>query len=129
MRMGEFSRQTGVSQRLLRYYEEQGLLAPARRPSGYREYAEADIATVRAIRMLLAAGLNTATIAELLPCMVADGELLTPACSGMLPDLNRERERLDAALADLLAARTALDGIIAATIPADALECPELVGR
>ncbi|WP_447039584.1 MerR family transcriptional regulator [Streptomyces sp. DSM 118878] len=117
MRMGEFSRRTGVSQRLLRYYEEQGLLRPSRRPSGYREFAEEDIATVRGIRMLLGAGLNTATIAELMPCMVADGRTLAPACSGMLPDLNRERERIDEAVAALLAARDTLDTVIAATAP------------
>ncbi|MGW4229266.1 MerR family transcriptional regulator [Streptomyces sp. NPDC004980] len=117
MRMGEFSRRTGVSQRLLRYYEEQGLLKPSRRPSGYREFAEEDIATVRGIRILLGAGLNTATIAELLPCMVDDGQILAPACSGMLPDLNRERERINEAVAGLLAARDTLDAVIAATVP------------
>ncbi|MFF9896987.1 MerR family transcriptional regulator [Streptomyces longispororuber] len=117
MRMGEFSRRTGVSQRLLRYYEEQGLLAPARRPSGYREYTEEDAATVRGIRVLLAAGLSTATIAELLPCMVDDGGTLAPACSGMLPDLTKERDRIDEAVAGLLAARSRLDEIIDATVP------------
>lgn len=115
--MGEFSRRTGVSQRLLRYYEEQGLLEPSRRPSGYREFTEEDIATVRGIRMLLGAGLNTATIAELMPCMVDDGQTLAPACSGMLPDLNRERERINEAVAGLLAARDTLDAVIAATAP------------
>ncbi|WP_052850200.1 MerR family transcriptional regulator [Streptomyces avicenniae] len=118
MRMGEFARRTGVSQRLLRYYEEQGLLRPSRRPSGYREYTEDDVVTVRGIRILLAAGLGTATIAEVLPCMVDDGRTLAPACSGMLPDLERERARIDAAVADLLAARDRLDGVIAATAPA-----------
>ena len=117
MRMGEFSRRTGVSQRLLRYYEEQGLLEPSRRPSGYREFEEEDVATVRGIRMLLGAGLSTATIAELMPCMVDDGQILAPACSGMLPDLNRERERINEAVAGLLAARDALDAVIAATAP------------
>ncbi|MFI6287170.1 MerR family transcriptional regulator [Streptomyces sp. NPDC051018] len=115
MRMGEFSRRTGVSQRLLRYYEEQGLLRPSRKPSGYREFSEEDITTVRGIRILLGAGLSTATIAELLPCMVDDGLILAPGCPGMLPDLNRERERLDEAVADLLTARATLDSIIAAT--------------
>ncbi|MQS34894.1 MerR family transcriptional regulator [Streptomyces katsurahamanus] len=115
MRMGEFSRRTGVSQRLLRYYEEQGLLRPERRPSGYREYAEEDVATVRGIRMLLGAGLNTAVIAELLPCMVDTGRILAPACSGMLPDLRRERERIDEAVSGLLSARDRLDAIIDAT--------------
>ncbi|MEV0638463.1 MerR family transcriptional regulator [Streptomyces sp. NPDC050619] len=117
MRMGEFSRRTGVSQRLLRYYEEQGLLKPSRRPSGYREFTEEDIATVRGIRILLGAGLNTATIAELLPCMVDDGQILAPACAGMLPDLNRERERINEAVAGLLAARDTLDAVIAAAAP------------
>ncbi|MFI1884599.1 MerR family transcriptional regulator [Streptomyces jumonjinensis] len=115
MRMGEFSRRTGVSQRLLRYYEEQGLLKPERRPSGYREYAEGDVATVRGIRMLLGAGLSTAVIAELLPCMVDAGRILAPACSGMLPDLRRERERIDEAVSGLLSARDRLDAIIDAT--------------
>lgn len=130
MLMGEFSRRTGVSQRLLRYYEEQGLLRPSRRPSGYREFAEEDMATVRGIRMLLAAGLNTATIAELMPCMIDDGQVLAPACSGMLPDLNRERERINEAVADLLAARDTLDDVIAATAPAgtDDLEACDAVG-
>ncbi|WP_030666475.1 MerR family transcriptional regulator [Streptomyces rimosus] len=117
MRMGEFSRLTGVSQRLLRYYEEQGLLQPSRRPSGYREFTEEDIATVRGIRMLLGAGLSTTTIAGLLPCMVDDGQTLAPACSGLLPDLNRERDRINEAVAGLLAAREKLDAIIAATAP------------
>lgn len=127
MRMGEFSRLTGVSQRLLRYYEEQGLLAPARRPSGYRVYAEEDATTVRAIRMLLAAGLNTATIARLMPCVVEDGQLLAPACSGMLPDLTHERARLTEAANALLTARDTLDALVANTAPTgsdDTESCP-----
>jgi DNA-binding transcriptional MerR regulator len=46
MRIGELSRRTGVNERLLRYYEEQGLLRPDRLPSGYRVYAESDVQTV-----------------------------------------------------------------------------------
>ncbi|MFD7233833.1 MerR family transcriptional regulator [Streptomyces syringium] len=124
MRIGELSRRTGVSERLLRYYEEQGLLRPHRRPSGYREYRDEDIDTVRGIRTLLAAGLSTTTIGELLPCMVDDGRGLTPACPEMLPDLYRERQRISDAVADLLAARGVLDSIITATLPPDALQPP-----
>ncbi|MEW2065526.1 MerR family transcriptional regulator [Streptomyces sp. NPDC007346] len=118
MLMGEFARRTGVSQRLLRYYEEQGLLRPARRPSGYREYEEADVVTVRSIRMLLAAGLNTVTIAELLPCMVDEDRIQEPACSSALPYLDRERARIDEAVAGLLAARDRLDALIEGTAAA-----------
>ncbi|MWA11801.1 MerR family transcriptional regulator [Streptomyces sp. BA2] len=129
MRIGALSQRTGVSERLLRYYEEQGLLRPLRRPSGYREYGEEDVRTVRSIRTLLAAGLNTRVIAELLPCMYVDGEgdQLAPACPGMLPDLERERARIDAAMADLAAAREVLETVIAATPPRDAEE-PEACG-
>ncbi|CAL9279362.1 MerR family transcriptional regulator [Streptomyces sp. SudanB182_2057] len=122
MRIGDLSRRTGVSVRLLRYYEEQGLLRPLRRPSGYREYSEDDVRTVQNIRTLLGAGLSTRTIGALLPCMVDDGQLLAPACTGMLSDLQHERERIDRAVADLQAARVVLDTIMTATLPRDVVE-------
>ncbi|MFE4592778.1 MerR family transcriptional regulator [Streptomyces laurentii] len=114
MRIGELSRRTGVHERLLRYYEEQYLLHPVRRPSGYREYEEADVAVVRRIRALLAAGLNTATIATILPCLREDGERLVPTCSDLLGDLLAERARITQAITDLQSSRGALDAVIAA---------------
>src|SRR5687767_15453212 len=95
MRIGALARETGVSERLLRYYEEQGLLRPARLANGYREYAESDIAAVSHIRSLLAAGLPTTVIAHVLPCVHDDGGRLTPsACPGMVQHLKRERARI-----------------------------------
>ncbi|MFJ6660741.1 MerR family transcriptional regulator [Streptomyces sp. NPDC091377] len=117
MRIGALSRRTGVSVRLLRYYEEQGLLSPLRRPSGYREYSEGDVRMVRNIRTLLAAGLSTRIIAWVLPCMVEADETLVPACDELLPDLYRERERIDRTVADLLTARAALETIIGGSLP------------
>ncbi|QKV90684.1 MerR family transcriptional regulator [Streptomyces sp. NA02950] len=121
MRIGELSRKTGVHERLLRYYEEQNLLQPERRPSGYREYSDADVDTVRRIRSLLAAGLNTATIATILPCLRDEGERLVPTCSDLLADLTKERERITKAITDLQTSRSALDEVIAAA-PADVAE-------
>lgn len=118
MRIGELSRRTGVHERLLRYYEEQHLLQPRRRPSGYREYDEADVGTVRRIRSLLAAGLSTASIATILPCLRDEDERLVPTCSDLLADLFRERERITNAITDLEISRSALDDVIAAA-PAD----------
>lgn len=113
MRIGELADRTGVSERALRYYEQQGLLRPARRSSGYREYQQADVRTVGSIRTLLGAGLNTTTIAEVLPCLVTEGTQLVPACPELNPVLQHDRDRLSAAIADLVAARDALDRIIA----------------
>ncbi|AWT41815.1 MULTISPECIES: MerR family transcriptional regulator [Streptomyces] len=115
MRIGEMVRRTGVSERLLRYYEEQGLLTPERLPSGYRVYSEADVHTVRRIRILLAAGLPTATIARALPCLRDDDPShLAPVCSGLVAELRRERERITRTIDDLRASRNLLDAVIEA---------------
>ncbi len=114
MRIGELSRRTGVHERLLRYYEQQGLLEPERRPSGYREYTDTDIATVRRIRNLLAAGLNTTTIASVLPCLREDGQRLVPICSDLVTELCRERDRITTAINELQTSRAMLDTVIAA---------------
>jgi DNA-binding transcriptional MerR regulator len=118
MRIGELAKRTGVSERSLRYYEEQELLNPARTPSGYRVYTESDVDVVRHVQMLLAAGLNTAFIREVLPCMVDTGDGLAPGCPELLPHLVKERERITSAIDGLATARTLLDGVINAT-PSD----------
>jgi DNA-binding transcriptional MerR regulator len=78
VRIGALARETGVSERLLRYYEEQGLLRPARLPNGYREYAESDVTTVAHIRALLDVGLPTTVLARILHCVHDDGERARP---------------------------------------------------
>lgn len=112
IRIGELSRRSGVSQRLLRYYEEQGLFRPQRRPSGYREYPSSDVAVVRRIRGPLAAGLSTTTIASVLPCIREDGERLVPTCPDLIAQLRRERDRIDDAIGDLTTSRQILDALI-----------------
>ena len=63
MKIGELAERTGVSRRLLRYYEEQGLITPSRALNGYREYAESHVDVVLQITGLLDAGLPTRIIA------------------------------------------------------------------
>lgn len=69
MQIGELSKQTAVSPRLLRYYEEHGLLNSTRRSNGYRDYSDEAVDVVRRIRLLLEAGLTTESIRSLLPCV------------------------------------------------------------
>lgn len=48
MNIGQASTASGVSQRMIRHYEKIGLIPePPRRDSGYRDYAEADVARLR----------------------------------------------------------------------------------
>ena len=50
MKIGQASRQSGISQRMIRHYEGIGLIpAAARRDSGYRDYDHRDVATLRFI--------------------------------------------------------------------------------
>jgi DNA-binding transcriptional MerR regulator len=117
MRMKEMVRRTGVHERLLRYYEQQGLLTPERLPSGYRVYRESDVETVRRIRRLLAAGLSTSLIAQVLPCVRADDDLLVPTCPSLVARLRQESERIGRAIDELRASQALLDTVIAAAPP------------
>lgn len=48
MKIGQAAAATGISERMIRHYEKVGLISPAaRRDSGYRDYDERDIHTLR----------------------------------------------------------------------------------
>jgi DNA-binding transcriptional MerR regulator len=114
MRIGELERLTGVPRRLLRYYEEQGLLHPERDSSGYRVYTEEQVALVGRIREMLAAGLNTETIRVLLPC-ASDSEPGFIPCSRSLEPLDANLMEMDAQIAALVHRRERLAGLKDAT--------------
>jgi len=115
MRIGELARRTGVSERSLRYYEQQGLLASDRTPGGQREYAERAVDRVIHIQELFAAGLPSRTIGSLLPCMRdSDGGPSPDATPRLVAELTAERKRLDRQIRDLANTRDVLDGVIAA---------------
>lgn len=118
LRIGELSRRTGVSVRSLRYYEEQELLASTRSSGGQRIYHESAVDRVVRIQELYAAGLNSATIAQILPCLRdVDGgpsELATPL---LVQTLTGERSRIEQRIKEMERSRDALDAVIAAASP------------
>ncbi|MBT2212731.1 MerR family transcriptional regulator [Actinomadura sp. NEAU-AAG7] len=113
MRIGELARRTGVSERSLRYYEQRGLLASTRTPGGHRDYPERAVDRVIRIQEMFAAGLSSAKIARLLPCMRdADGgpsEIATPR---LATELASERDRIDRMITELVNSRDVLDQVI-----------------
>lgn len=111
MLIGELARRTGVSQRLLRYYEEQELLVSRRDANGYRTYGEDAVTTVRQIRALLAAGLTTQVIGKVLPC--ANGELAKlDMCPLVVAELERELAAMDDRIDTLRERRGTLAGYL-----------------
>lgn len=67
MQISELAGRTGVSVHALRHYEKLGMLRPARRASGYREYTEAMRREVVFIAMSRSIGFSLKAIAAQLP--------------------------------------------------------------
>lgn len=115
MRIGELARRTGVSERSLRYYEQQGLLVADRTAGGHRDYPAHVVDRVIRIQELFAAGLNSKKIARLLPCMRdTDGGPSEIATEQLVTDLVAERDRINRMITELANSRDVLDEVISA---------------
>lgn len=49
MQIGKIAQRSGISVRMLRFYEAEGLLQPHRTDSGYRDYSDADLEEAKRI--------------------------------------------------------------------------------
>jgi DNA-binding transcriptional MerR regulator len=95
MLIGELSERTGVSRRLLRYYEEQGLINVGRSANGYREYDARLVDQVIQIRGLLDGGLPTRLIKQILPCLKTPRDIhFADASPEIIATLECERDRM-----------------------------------
>ncbi len=86
MKIREAARRLGISARAIRYYEEKGLLAPAKeQQSGYRVFSEEDIWRLQTIIALRETGMGTPDIKQALE----DAEAGSP--DGLRRDLELHR--------------------------------------
>src|SRR4051812_48718866 len=108
MRIGDLAAATGASARSLRYYEEQSLLASERSPGGQRHYPESAVERVTLIQSLLAAGLSSSTIHDVLPC-ITDTAIRTP---WLAERLRAELGRIEHQIDHLNQARGILAGLV-----------------
>jgi len=95
--IGQLARRCGISRSTLLYYEELGLLAPARTAAGYRRYSEADAVRTEQIRAWRATGMDVPAISILL----RDGEHAGPIerrLQEIAADMTRLREQQDVLL-------------------------------
>lgn len=118
MRIGELSVKTGVSQRMLRYYEQEGLITAERSSKGYRLYGDNSVALVRHIRNLNEAGMKLNNIRSLLPCL--SDEKSKPqfvGCPEVKAVLQKELKNLDLKLRELSESRDAVAGFLLDLLP------------
>src|SRR5271169_1339199 len=98
MRIGQMSRQTGVSIDAIRFYERNRLLAaPTRSEGGFRLYSSDDVAALQFIRSLKTLGFSLSEIRDFVSLRIND----LRACSAV-------RKMLDHKLKDIHAKRIAL---------------------
>ena len=115
MKIGELSVRTGVAARMLRYYEEQGLITPQRLANGYRDYDSYLVDRVTKIRGLVDSGVPTGIIGDILPCLNQPQEIIVrdpdPELRSMLIN---QRDAMIERIASLEQNRDALTRYIAA---------------
>lgn len=103
MRIGELSRRSGMSIRLLRHYEEMGLIYSAGRSEGnYRLFDEEALWCVGVIRGLRNLGLSEAEISDLAQAYLLQPE--RPVGPLLAERLRQAWGRIDRRLAELTSA-------------------------
>jgi DNA-binding transcriptional MerR regulator len=118
MKIGELSQRTGVSVRMLRYYENEQLIRPNRTAAGYRIYTSADQQTVFRIQVLSQAGLTLSVIKRLLPCIRNDQLEFRP-CDMLKSTLQARVTALEHEIDGLTRSRNLLLGFLAGVIGSD----------
>lgn len=115
MRIGELAKETGVATRMLRYYEEQGLISPRRMDNGYRTYDDCLVDRVMKIRGLLESGIPTRIISYMLPCLDQPQAIVVENADPELRELLlTERDRMTEKIDFLLQNRDAITKYITA---------------
>lgn len=111
LRVGDIAALTSATPRMLRHYENQGLIEAERSSSGQRLFDTSVIEQVHSIRRLLGAGLPVEAIRELIDC-IHDTDRLEPCA---VPLLVERLQAYDGRIAELTRTRDALKGLIDAS--------------
>lgn len=125
MNIGDASKATGISQRMIRHYEAIGLIAPPlRRESGYRDYAERDLHDLRFIARARALGFGIEDIGRLL-ALWRDRERPSSEVKALALARIAELRAKEQALREM---RETLEGLAASCQGDERPDCPILAG-
>lgn len=98
MQAKEAAERLGITQRMLRHYENEGLLEVGRTLNGYRSYKEADLRRAGRIRDFIATGFSTREIRAMSACLSDEG---AGPCEGGIEKLREKLEHIDRLRAEL----------------------------
>ena len=125
MKIGEASAASEISERMIRHYEKIGLMPkPMRRDSGYRDYDERDVHTLKFIGRARDLGFSLDEIGRLLE-LWHDRSRASADVKALALDRARELKRKEKALHEM---RRSLEHLAASCHGDERPECPILGG-
>lgn len=123
MNIGEASRASGVSAKMIRYYEETGLVPPASRSgAGYRTYGPREVQILRFVRRARDLGFPMDKVADLL-ALWRDRERASADVKRLAQD---QVTALDARIAEMMEMKATLTTLITACAGDARPDCPIL---
>lgn len=105
MQAKEAAERLGITQRMLRHYEKEGLLDVSRTLNGYRSYSEGDLRRAGRVRDFIATGFSTREIRAMSACLSDEG---SGPCEGGIAKLTEKLMHIDRLRADLDEKRSAV---------------------
>lgn len=105
MQSKEAAERLRITQRMLRHYENEGLLDVGRTLNGYRSYTEADLRRAGRVRDFIATGFSTREIRAMSACLSDEG---SGPCEGGVEKLLEKLEHVERLRADLEEKRSAI---------------------
>ena len=94
MKIQELENELNISRANIRFYEKEGLLNPARKENGYRDYSDDDIAVLKKIIIYRKLGISVTDIKKIF----ANELELQEAVSQSIDNLQKEIERLNGSI-------------------------------
>ena len=123
MTIGEAARESGVSAKMIRYYEETGLIPPAGRTgSGYRTYGPKEVQILRFVRRARDLGFPMEKVADLL-ALWRDRERASADVKRLAED---QIEALETRIREMMEMKAVLEHLAHACAGNERPDCPIL---